>query len=154
MNSKKIDKKTFMSICKILFLILVTIFLAKYFITSWDDIKQIEWSKFNWGIFVLSILLYFVYKISLASLWHYITMLNQCSISYTKAVTSYLYSILGKYIPGKVFMLAARIPGYQENDSKGILWAGVNQAAEMLGAHIPERLVTILMARNKNYGKI
>lgn len=41
-------------------------------------------------------------------------MLNQCSISYTKAVTSYLYSILGKYIPGKVFMLAARIPGYQE----------------------------------------
>lgn len=115
MNSKKIDKKTFMSICKILFLILVTIFLAKYFITSWDDIKQIEWSKFNWGIFVLSILLYFVYKISLASLWHYITMLNQCSISYTKAVTSYLYSILGKYIPGKVFMLAARIPGYQEN---------------------------------------
>ncbi len=115
MKSKKINKKTLMSICKILFLVVVAIFLAKYFITSWDDIRQIEWSKFNWGIFILSILLYFVYKISLASLWHYITMLNQCSISYTKAVTSYLYSILGKYIPGKVFMLAARIPGYQEN---------------------------------------
>ena len=88
-----------MKICKILFLVLVAIFLAKYFYTSWDDIKKIDWGKFNWGIFILSIFLYFAYKVTLASLWHYITKLNKCSIKYTKAVTSYLYSILGKYIP-------------------------------------------------------
>ena len=114
MKSNKFNKKNIMKICKILFLVLVAIFLAKYFYTSWDDIKKIDWDKFNWGIFILSIFLYFAYKVTLASLWHYITKLNKCSIKYTKAETSYLYSILGKYIPGKVFMLAARIPGYQE----------------------------------------
>ena len=42
------------------------------------------------------------------------TKLNGCGINYFKAITAYLYSILGKYIPGKVFMLLARIPAYEE----------------------------------------
>ena len=42
------------------------------------------------------------------------TKLNHCGIGYFKAITAYLYSILGKYIPGKVFMLLARIPAYEE----------------------------------------
>ena len=40
MKSNKFNKKNIMKICKILFLVLVAIFLAKYFYTSWDDIKK------------------------------------------------------------------------------------------------------------------
>ena len=111
---KKIDKKVLLKLCKIVFLVLVVIFLVRYFQKNIDDIKSIEF-KINWLIFILSMLFFFMYKITLASLWHYITKLNQCSIKMGKAITAYLYSILGKYIPGKVFMLAARIPAYQEN---------------------------------------
>lgn len=60
----------------------------------------------------LSFALFFLYKLMLASLWHHITFLNGCAIRYRDAVVSYLYSILGKYVPGKVFMLVSRLPAY------------------------------------------
>ena len=84
-----------------------------YFYKNWDDIKSLD-LDLNWGVFAGSMLLYFAYKLTLASLWHYITWLDKASIRYPDAITAYLYSILGKYIPGKVFMLAARIPAYEE----------------------------------------
>ncbi len=106
-------KKRIMKWVKIIFLIAVVVFMGRYFYKNWDDFKSLD-MKFNWGVFAGSMLLYFAYKLTLASLWHYITRLDNASISYPKAITCYLYSILGKYIPGKVFMLAARIPSYEE----------------------------------------
>lgn len=113
---KKIDKKSILKICKILFGVLVVVFLVWYFWKNWDEFAE-KIVNVDIGIFIFSMLFYFVYKITLASLWHYITKINECSIGYEKAVTSYLYSILGKYIPGKVFMLAARLTYYKEEDA-------------------------------------
>ncbi|WP_302627043.1 lysylphosphatidylglycerol synthase domain-containing protein [uncultured Eubacterium sp.] len=117
MKSIKINKQSAMKICKAIFLILVAIFLAKYFIDNIDDIRSLDF-KMDWKIFVLSMLFYFIYKITLASLWHYITYKNNASIKFKDAIICYLYSILGKYIPGKVFMLAARIPAYEKQGVK------------------------------------
>jgi len=107
------DKKRLTKIIKAIFLILAAFFLIQYLKNNFSDIQEMN-IKIDWWIFFLSMLLYFIYKITLASLWHYITKLNNCAIKYSNAITGYLYSILGKYIPGKVFMLAARIPSYQE----------------------------------------
>ncbi len=106
-------KKKLIPIIKIIFFLLVIYFLGRYFLDNWDKIKEINW---NIDIFSLTVsfLLYFVYIITLASLWHFITKLNQCSIRHSNAVIAYLYSIPGKYIPGKVFMLAARCPAYEK----------------------------------------
>ena len=113
-EQKKNEKKSkYMKWAKRIFLILVLLFLVRYFYRNWDDYKNLD-LNINWGIFCLAVLFYFAYKITLASLWHYLTVLTECSISWAKAVTAYLYSILGKYIPGKVFMLLARIPAYEE----------------------------------------
>lgn len=106
-------KQKIIKVSKVIFLILVAVFLVRYFYRNYDDFKNLD-VKINWAVFVLSIFFYFIYKYTLASLWHYITKLNRCSITYSKAVTTYLYSILGKYIPGKVFMLLARVPAYEE----------------------------------------
>ena len=130
---KKPDKKTILRALKILFGVLV--FLAWYFWKNREDFSKIE--GVNWGIFIFSMLFYFVYKITLASLWHYITKLNDCSIGYEKAVTSYLYSILGKYIPGKVFMLAARLTYYKEENaplSKVTVCFFIENVCTLLGA--------------------
>ena len=113
---KKPDKKTILKALKILFGVLVVVFLVWYFWKNWDEFSE-KIMNVDMGIFVFSMLFYFAYKITLASLWHYITKLNGCAIKYEKAVTSYLYSILGKYIPGKVFMLAARLTYYKEEDA-------------------------------------
>lgn len=116
-EAKKSNKKAkIMKLCKVIFLILVVVFLAKYFASNYEDIKSLN-IKLDWKVFVLSMLLYFVYKLTLACLWHYITYLNGANIRLRDAIVAYLYSILGKYIPGKVFMLAARIPPY---DEKGV----------------------------------
>ncbi len=107
------NKKKWMKWLKNGFLVLVVIFLARYFYKNFDTYKNLD-VKINWGIFAGAVLFYFLYKLTLASLWHYMTKLNGCGIRYFKAITAYLYSILGKYIPGKVFMLLARIPAYEE----------------------------------------
>jgi hypothetical protein len=107
-------KQKILKAVKAAFLVLVFFFLVKYFVDNRDTIKQLD-IKPAWGVFAGSMLLYFAYKLTLASLWHYITKTAGAGIGYADAVTAYLYSILGKYIPGKVFMLAARIPAYERN---------------------------------------
>lgn len=109
----KTKKQRIMSWCKYAFLILVVVFLARYFYKNWDSYANLD-VEIHWGIFAVAVIFYFLYKISLASLWHYLTWLNGGAIGYPEALTAYLYSILGKYIPGKVFMLLARIPPYEE----------------------------------------
>ena len=88
-------------------------FSGSLFYKNYDSYKNLD-VEINWLVFTGAVLFYFLYKVTLASLWHYITKLNHCSIKYFKAITAYLYSILGKYIPGKVFMLLARVPAYEE----------------------------------------
>lgn len=106
-------RKKWMKLLKYGFLVLVVIFLIRYFYKNADSYRNLDVS-INWPVFAGAVIFYFLYKITLASLWHYMTKLNQCAIGYFKAITAYLYSILGKYIPGKVFMLLARIPSYEE----------------------------------------
>ncbi len=132
----KFDKKLLLKLCKILFGVLVVVFLVWYFLKNWDEFSD-KIKNVDMGIFVFSMLFYFVYKYTLASLWHYITRINDCSISYEKAVTSYLYSILGKYIPGKVFMLAARLTYYKEENaplSKVTVCFFIENVCTLLGA--------------------
>lgn len=136
MGKIKEHKDTILKICKIVFIVLVIYFLTKYLIANIDDIKK-EKFEMNWPIFIGSMFLYFIYKITLASLWHYLTCLNNCSVNYSDAVISYLYSILGKYIPGKVFMLAARIPAYEKRGvkiSKVTICFFIENVCTLLGA--------------------
>ena len=132
----KINKDKLLKALKIIFGVLVVVFLAWYFRKNWDEFSE-KIMSVNIGIFIVSMLFYFVYKITLASLWHYITKINGCSIRYDKAVTSYLYSILGKYIPGKVFMLAARLTYYKEEEaplSKVTVCFFIENVCTLLGA--------------------
>ena len=132
----KINKDKLLKALKIIFGVLVVVFLAWYFRKNWDEFSE-KIMRVIIVILILSMLFYFVYKITLASLWHYITKINGCSIRYEKAVTSYLYSILGKYIPGKVFMLAARLTYYKEEEaqlSKVTVCFFIENVCTLLGA--------------------
>lgn len=109
----KTDRNRILTVCKAAFGVLAVGFIVWYFVQNWGELSE-KLCEVNIGVFLFSMLFYFVYKLTLASLWHYITVINGCSIRYEKAVTSYMYSLLGKYIPGKVFMLAARLTCYKE----------------------------------------
>lgn len=113
---KKSKKATILKYCKIAFLVAVLIFMVRYFQRNITEIRELNF-KIDWKIFIVSMFFYFAYKVTLATFWHYITILDHANIKYSNALVAYLYSILGKYIPGKVFMLAARFPAY---DREGV----------------------------------
>lgn len=134
--SKKIDKSAVPKIIKTAFGVLAVIFIAWYFYENWDEFSE-KITSVNHLIFAVSMLFYFAYKISLASLFHYITKLNGCAVGYGKALAAYLISILGKYIPGKVFMLAARLTCYKEEGaplSKVTVCFFIENVCTLLGA--------------------
>ncbi|MDE7362203.1 MAG: flippase-like domain-containing protein [Oscillospiraceae bacterium] len=133
---KKLDKGTVAKIIKTAFGVLAVGFMAWYFYRNRAEFSE-KIRNVDLGIFALATLFYFVYKLSLASLFHYITVLNGCSIRYGKALSAYLISILGKYIPGKVFMLAVRLTYYKEEDaplSKVTVCFFIENVCTLLGA--------------------
>ena len=83
-NEQKGGKKKWMKYAKIGFLLLVAVFLVRYFYKNYDSYKNLD-VEINWLVFTGAVLFYFLYKVTLASLWHYITKLNHCSIKYFKA---------------------------------------------------------------------
>ncbi|MBD5130370.1 MAG: flippase-like domain-containing protein [Ruminococcaceae bacterium] len=134
--TKKINKTAVLKIVKLVFGALAVIFIAWYFYSHWDEFSE-KIMSVDFGVFAVSMLFYFAYKLSLASLFHYITKINGCSIPYGKALTAYLLSILGKYIPGKVFLLAARLTYYKEENaplSKVTVCFFIENICTLLGA--------------------
>ncbi len=134
--NKTSNSNRILTVCKAVFGVLAAGFIVWYFVQNREEFST-TLANVNIGVFVFSMLFYFIYKLTLASLWHYITKINGCSIKYEKAVTGYLYSILGKYIPGKVFMLAARLAYYKEEEaplSKVTVCFFIENVCTLLGA--------------------
>lgn len=101
----------------VLFLAVAAVFLVRTLKGNFSQIKEMDF-QVNIPIFIVSMLIYFAYFVSLASLWHYVTVLNRSSIPYSEAITAYAFSVLGKYIPHEVFMLIARFPAYEHRGIK------------------------------------
>ncbi len=134
--SEKNEKGKLLKIIKLSFGVLAVFFIVWYFYRNWGEFSE-KIMNVSLGVFAFSMLFYFAYKISLALLFHYITKITGCAISCRKAVPAYLYSILGKYIPGKVFMLAARLAYYKEEDaplSKVTVCFFIENICTLLGA--------------------
>jgi uncharacterized membrane protein YbhN (UPF0104 family) len=115
----EIKTKTILfNVLKVLIFVVIFYFIARLFYHNINELRKIDFN-FNALSLISAIALFIIYKINLAFLWHYITKKNNCSISIRKAIISWFYSTLGKYIPGKVFMLGGRIYFYnREGASK------------------------------------
>lgn len=112
-NMKKQKKLNLIkNIITITFLVIAVIYFYQALRDSLIKVMSQEFSV-NWIYFSIAMFIYFAYFVGLASLWHYVTTLNKSSIPYPEAMTCYAYSILGKYIPGEIFMLIARFRAYE-----------------------------------------
>lgn len=132
-GSKKV---TLTKASKTIFMVLVAVFLGRFFYRNFGSIQKLNLMP-TWPLLGVSLVFYCMYKLTQTYFWHYITVLNDASIALPDAFRAYLYSILGKYIPGKVFTLLARIPPYQER--------GVS-AQKVTVCYLLENVCTILGA--------
>jgi len=78
---------------------------------SWDQLREHEFSL-KWRPIALSYLVFGAYLVNRALIWHWMTRKFGCAIPLRSAVAAWFYSLLGKYLPGKVFLLAGRLHFY------------------------------------------
>jgi len=98
---------------QIFFVILIFLFIFKLFYNNIDQLKQYELNFEIWklitGIFLIS-LLYFLQS----SGWYLITKKFNADIGFAKSFTYWIYSQLGKYIPGKIWIPVSRSYFYEK----------------------------------------
>lgn len=104
----------------------------------WDDWNQVKGASFTFEIFplLLSTLIFvFSYFVQLW-VWYLITLQLGVGISLTETLESWFYSQLGKYLPGKVWLLLGRFHFYE---SKG-------KSKKMISVALYFETITLLVA--------
>lgn len=114
------NKRTYLVLIKYIFLVLVLYFVTSFMIRSISELQHFV-IQVRYKYLIAAFLLHLVYLISRASIWHYITYINKTHITYIQAVSIWLLSLLGKFIPGKVFYLGARVYHYKNQNRSGTL---------------------------------
>ena len=110
--------KQFIKWVRWLFFLLVLIFLGHYLVNSFHELRSVNF-EFQPLILLLAMGFFGIYKIALSLIWHLITIKSKANIPLEKAMIAWYYSLLGKYIPGKIFLLGGRLYFYQlEGKSK------------------------------------
>ncbi len=109
------------SLIKVIFVIVVFLFISSYVLKNLDELKGAD-VTFNFSYLAASLLLTVVYVFNYSLIWQYITIKNGCSIELRKAVTIRVYSEFGKYVPGRALSLAMALFFYgRENKSKKVV---------------------------------
>ncbi len=89
-----------------------------YFIFSslaknWQELKAYHLSL-AWRPLLWSYVAFLAYLVDRALIWDWMTRKFGCAIPRRRAVVAWFYSLLGKYLPGKVFLLAGRLHFYHQ----------------------------------------
>ena len=90
-----------------LFIGLIFYFMFASLWRNWDQLQQHEFAL-NWQ------LIFWAYVALGASLFNRVTRKFECDLPFWRAIAAWFYSQLGKYLPGKVFLLAGRLHFYRE----------------------------------------
>lgn len=94
-------------------------FIGNSLADSWEELVDADLSFAPLGL-AASVGLLGLYMVGRALIWHHLTGLLESAIPLGKAVMSWFYSQLGKYIPGKVFLYLGRLHYYtREGESAG-----------------------------------
>lgn len=80
-------------------------------VRDWEQIREADISLAPAPL-IVSVLLLAIYMVGRALLWHLLTLMLDTAIPVGRAVTAWLVSQLGKYLPGKVFLYAGRLLFY------------------------------------------
>jgi hypothetical protein len=105
----------FSNILQWLFVIFIFLFLGKM---VWENWSQVQGAAFSFRIIplVLSTLISILSYIIQIWAWYLITLRLEIALPFKETVASWFYSQLGKYLPGKVWLLLSRFYFYE---SKG-----------------------------------
>jgi uncharacterized membrane protein YbhN (UPF0104 family) len=113
----------------------IFVFLGKM---VWDNWNQVKDASFTFDIFTLvlaTLIFAFSYFIQIWA-WYLITFKLNIAISFSETLENWFYSQLGKYLPGKVWLLLSRFYFYESKgkSKKAISMALYFETATVIGA--------------------
>jgi hypothetical protein len=117
-------------------------FIFASLLKNWEQLKAHEFSL-AWRPIALSYAAFGAYLLNRSLIWHWITRRFDCAVPLPRAVTAWFYSLLGKYLPGKVFLLAGRLHFYHQ-ESRSALRIGVCFMIETICVLLATVLVLLL----------
>lgn len=91
-----------------LLVLLVAVFLVRALVSSWDEVRDYEWS-FDLRFLALSIGLMFLYYAQQWGGWRLVMRSFGDPLSRPESVAIWFATILGRYVPGSVAMVAGRV---------------------------------------------
>ena len=94
-----------------LFIGLIFYFIFASLWQNWGQLREHDFSL-KWQPIVWSYVVFGAYLVNRALIWHWMTLKFGCAIPLRSAFAAWFYSLLGKYVPGKVFLLAGRLHFY------------------------------------------
>lgn len=97
--------------------------LAAWLLVDLSDPKDWKIESIDWRWISIAFMLNLIYVTFYGNLWHNVTQLHNIIIPRNIAITTYLYSNLGKYVPFKIAGIAYRIVIYAQkfNCSPGLV---------------------------------
>ena len=107
-------KTILFKILKIIIPLIIFYSIGDFIIGSLSSLKDVH-IDFNAYILSSSLLLLVIFYFGLSAIWFYITHINGCAIDFYKTLALWIYSNLGKYIPGKIFSYAILYHAYNKN---------------------------------------
>lgn len=138
---QKYRRKVFQFI-KIIVSTVIIIFIVRYVKINGNTLKDFEF-HFNYFYLTISFIILLIYIFNQFGLWYFITIQNQCSISFSNSIATRAYSEFGKYIPGKVFGYAMLLYAYSKaNQSKKLI--AICMFFELLASVLAVTLIFIL----------
>ena len=100
---------------KWIFILAIFLFLVKMVWGNWNQVKETPFTFRPFSLILSTLIFVLSYFIQLWA-WYLITLRLGIAISLVETLKSWFYSQLGKYLPGKVWLLLGRFYFYE---SKG-----------------------------------
>ena len=99
-------------------------FLGKMVWDNWNQVKGVPFTLQPFSFILSTLIFAFSYFIQVWA-WYLITLKLKIAVSFPETIKSWFYSQLGKYLPGKVWLLLSRFYFYE---SKGLARTGISVA--------------------------
>jgi len=144
-------KRVGVSIIKWLLVIVPLAFLVSILVRNYGQLAS-DLADANPGYLVLSELAFLAMTFLWGVVWHLETSAIGVGLPWKKALIAYFASQLGKYLPGKVWMMAARFAIYQSElkDAPRVSLAVLFEAALHLGGQL---ILLVVVAMLWGWGK-
>ncbi|MBU3915939.1 flippase-like domain-containing protein [bacterium] len=121
-------------------LVLIIVFISFYIINKWD-FQLLEKISFNPAYLLVSFVLYSLHYFLVARLSHYLVSVKK-KIDYSDYLVVYFISQLGRYVPGKIWMIVGKFEALRRKGFS-VSWVTFSSFHEMMLMIVGAGLVSL-----------